>query len=68
MTVVVEHKNTIDELLMNGPTKQGEEAAVLVHVRLMFLRIGKPHRVILAYELFGLLTKEEGQFQEKAFL
>jgi hypothetical protein len=41
MTVVVEHKNAIDELLKNGPTKQGEEAAVLVHVRLMFLRVGK---------------------------
>ncbi len=41
MAVVVEHKNTVDELLKNGPTKQGSEAAALVHVRLMFLRVGK---------------------------
>jgi hypothetical protein len=41
MAVLVEHKNTVDELLKNGLTKQGEEAAVLVHVRLMFLHVGK---------------------------
>ena len=42
MKVVVEHKNTIDELLKYVPTKQAEaEAAVLVNVRLMFLRVGK---------------------------
>jgi hypothetical protein len=41
MTIVVEQKNTVIELLKNVPAKQGEEAAVLVHVRLMFLRIGK---------------------------
>lgn len=41
MTIAVEHKNTVEEVLKNGPTKQGSEAAVLVHVRLMFLRVGK---------------------------
>ncbi len=41
MTIVLEQKNTVVELLKNAPTKQGEDAAVPVHVRLMFLRIGK---------------------------
>ncbi len=42
MTVVVEHESTVNAMLKNGPTRQGgEEAAVLVYVRLMFLRIGK---------------------------
>jgi hypothetical protein len=41
MTIVLEQKNTVVELLKNAPTKEGEEAAVPVHVRLMFLRIGK---------------------------
>lgn len=41
MAAVIDHKNVIAELLMNGPIRRGEEAAVLVHVRLMFLRVGK---------------------------
>ena len=41
MTVVVGHKNAVDDLLKNGSKKQGEEAAVIVHVRLMFLQIRK---------------------------
>jgi hypothetical protein len=41
MTVVVEHESTVHEMLKNDPTRQGEEAPVLVYVRLMFLRIGK---------------------------
>jgi hypothetical protein len=40
MSVVVEVKNTADALLMNA-TKKLEDSAVVVHVRLMFLRIGK---------------------------
>ena len=41
MTVAVENKSTISELLKSGIMEHLQDTAIQVHVRLMFLRVGK---------------------------